>query len=166
MPAARARDEHGGAIVERVFLAALVSIMLRLTASRRLICPSTMLSQVGQFASSKSAMKVEAPQLSALNDHLRSVGPVISTRRSSKSLGCGATVQAELRIDAVSARNPASGQRQSYALVCCEASSAHADEVRTDDAALQRMLWIRGEDLQVFGVILPVICTRQEWTNP
>ena len=49
-----------------------------------------MLYQVGQFASSKSAMKVDAPQLSALITILRSVGPVISTRRSSMSFGCGA----------------------------------------------------------------------------
>ena len=50
-----------------------------------------MLCQVGQLASSKSAMKVDAPQLSALITILRSVGPVISTRRSSMSFGCGPT---------------------------------------------------------------------------
>ena len=61
-------------------------LIVRRTASRRLSCPSTMLCQVGQLASSKSAMKVEAPQLSALITILRSVGPVISTRRSSRSL--------------------------------------------------------------------------------
>ena len=54
-----------------------------------------MLNQVGQLASSKSAMKVEAPQLSALITILRSVGPVISTRRSSMSFGCGAICQSD-----------------------------------------------------------------------
>ena len=38
--------------------------------------------QVGEFASSKSAMKTFAPELSALMIILRSTGPVISTRRS------------------------------------------------------------------------------------
>ena len=41
-----------------------------------------MLSQVGELASSKSAMKPLAPEFSALMTILRSVGPVISTRRS------------------------------------------------------------------------------------
>jgi len=43
----------------------------------------TWLAQVGLLASSKSAMKPLAPELSALITSLRSVGPVISTRRSS-----------------------------------------------------------------------------------
>ena len=49
-----------------------------------------MFSQVGQLASSKSAMKTVAPELSALMTILRSVGPVISTRRSRMSLGWSA----------------------------------------------------------------------------
>ncbi len=44
-------------------------------------------SQVGEFASSKSAMKTLAPELSALITILRSTGPVISTRRSAISCG-------------------------------------------------------------------------------
>ena len=44
--------------------------------------PSTRFDQVGEFASSKSAMKTCAPELSALITIFRSVGPVISTRRS------------------------------------------------------------------------------------
>src|SRR3972149_3408261 len=52
------------------------------TASRRLIWPSIRLSQLGVLASSKSAMKTLAPQLRALMTILRSVGPVISTRRA------------------------------------------------------------------------------------
>ena len=52
-------------------------------ASIRFTWPSTWLRQVGEFASSKSAMKPFAPLLSALMTSLRSVGPVISARRSS-----------------------------------------------------------------------------------
>ncbi len=81
-----------------------VNVIVRRTASPRLICPSTRLSQVGLLASSKSAMKTLAPELSALMTILRSVGPVISTRRSSRSSGRGATVQSRARTLAVSAR--------------------------------------------------------------
>ncbi len=42
-------------------------------------------SHVGEFASSKSAMKTFAPELSALITIFRSTGPVISTRRSAIS---------------------------------------------------------------------------------
>ena len=51
-------------------------------ASIRFTWPSTWFCQVGELASSKSAMKPLAPELSALMTSLRSVGPVISTRRS------------------------------------------------------------------------------------
>src|SRR6266480_4240868 len=85
--------------------------MVRRTASRRLICPSTMLCQVGQFASSKSAMKVEAPEFSALITILRSVGPVSSTRRSSRSFGCGATCHSRSLISRVSGRKSGSAPR-------------------------------------------------------
>ena len=60
----------------------MVKSIVRRIASRRLIWPSIMLSQVGVLASSKSAMKTFAPELSALMIILRSTGPVISTRRS------------------------------------------------------------------------------------
>ena len=56
-----------------------------------------MLLQVGVFESSKSAMNTLAPELSALITILRSVGPVISTRRSCRSWGTGATVQSDSR---------------------------------------------------------------------
>ena len=46
-----------------------------------------MLANMGDVASSKSAMKTVAPEFSALTIILRSTGPVISTRRSSRSLG-------------------------------------------------------------------------------
>ena len=55
----------------------------------RLRCPSMQLVQVGEFESSKSAMKTLAPELSALMIILRSGGPVISTRRSSEVGGNG-----------------------------------------------------------------------------
>src|SRR6266446_3510298 len=55
--------------------------MVRSTAWRRLIWPRTMFSHVGVLESSKSAMNVDAPELSALMIILRSTGPVISTRR-------------------------------------------------------------------------------------
>ena len=64
-------------------------------APRRRGCvwPSTTLLQVGESASSRSAMKTLAPELSALMTILRSPGPVISTRRSSRSAGASATRQ-------------------------------------------------------------------------
>jgi hypothetical protein len=49
-------------------------------------------------------MKTLAPELSALIIILRSVGPVISTRRSFRSAGAGATCQSALRIAAVSGK--------------------------------------------------------------
>ena len=50
-----------------------------------------MFAQVGVWASSKSAMKTLAPELSALITILRSVGPVISTQRFWKSGRAGGT---------------------------------------------------------------------------
>jgi hypothetical protein len=50
------------------------SAMVRRTASMRFACPSTTFSQVGLFASSRSAMKQSAPELSALIIIFRSTG--------------------------------------------------------------------------------------------
>jgi hypothetical protein len=76
------------------------------SASIRLSCPDTMLSQVGAVASSKSAIHTLAPEFSALMVILRSGGPVISTRRSLRSAGGSATVQdGSSRIGAVVGRN-------------------------------------------------------------
>ena len=72
--------------------------MVRRIASRKLICPSIKLLQVGVFESSKSAMKTFAPEFNALMIILRSTGPVISTRRSRMSFGSGATVHSASRI--------------------------------------------------------------------
>ena len=49
-------------------------------------------------------MNTRAPEFSALIIILGSAGPVISTRRSSKSAGAGATVQSASRISWVEAR--------------------------------------------------------------
>ena len=62
-------------------------------ASRTFAWPRTTFSHVGEFASSKSAMKTRAPELSALIIIFRSTGPVISQRRSTRSGGAGATRQ-------------------------------------------------------------------------
>src|SRR3954447_6131670 len=74
------------------------------TASIRFTWPPAMLSQVGEFESSKSAMKPFAPELSALMTIFRLVGPVISTRRSASASGSGAIVQSPSRISLVSSR--------------------------------------------------------------
>src|SRR5260221_6126828 len=76
--------------------------MVPAMASRRLSWPSIRFAQLGVEASSKSAMKTLAPQLRALMIILRSTGPVIPTRRSSRSAGSFATVQSASRIACVS----------------------------------------------------------------
>src|SRR5215216_5467038 len=106
-----------------------------------------MFSQVGEFASSKSAMKPRAPELRALMTILRSVGPVISTRRSSSGGGAGATCQSPSRTSRVSgrkssispaamrlrrsARRPSSWRRRSSKHSCRSATKARASSVRT-----------------------------------
>src|SRR6266496_1426299 len=82
--------------------------MVPSTASRRLSWPSRLFCQVGEFESSKSAMKTLAPEFSALMIILRSTGPVISTRRSTRSCGMGATVHSFSRMGAASGRKPGS----------------------------------------------------------
>ena len=69
------------------------SVMVLFTASFRFCCPSIMLSQVGEVLSSKSAIKVLAPEFNALITIFLSTGPVISTRLSVKSFGTGAACQ-------------------------------------------------------------------------
>src|SRR5208283_1680180 len=79
--------------------------MVRATASQRLRCPSMQLIHVGEFESSKSAMKTLAPELSALMIIFRSGGPVISTRRSRRSEGIGATFQEASLVGREASRN-------------------------------------------------------------
>ena len=88
---------------------------------RRLACirfrwPSIMLELVGELASSKSAINMLAPELRALMTILRSVGPVISVRRSLRSAGIGATVQSDSRMCCVSARKSGSAPSS---ISCC-----------------------------------------------
>ena len=97
--------------------------MVRRAASRRLTWPAIIASQVGEAASSKSAMKQDAPQLSALMIILRSTGPVISTRRSSRSAGVPATVQSPSRIALVSGRKAGSSPASIRAWKAARASS-------------------------------------------
>src|SRR3954452_17709422 len=106
-----------------------------------------MFSQVGEFASSKSAMNPRAPELRALITILRSVGPVISTRRSRSLGGAGATCQSPSRIARVSgrkssispaairarrsARRLSSSRRRSSNRLWSSARKASASSVRT-----------------------------------
>src|SRR4051794_14180397 len=106
-----------------------------------------MFDQVGELASSKSAMKPRAPELSALITILRSVGPVISTRRFCSFGGAGATCQSPSRISFVSGRkssiSPAarrarrslrrssSSRRRSSKCSCSAAMKASASSVST-----------------------------------
>ena len=94
VPAARAHQQDGRLVGQLVGLAGgrLGEVDLALPQrSFRLAWPSIMFAQVGEEASSKSAMNTFAPEFSALMIILRSTGPVISTRRSSRSAGIGAT---------------------------------------------------------------------------
>src|SRR5690606_10737548 len=79
--------------------------MRRSIASARLRCDPITLDQLGVEESSMSANQHFAPELSALTVILRSHGPVISTRRSSRPGASGATDQERSsRIAAVSGR--------------------------------------------------------------
>ena len=82
----------------RYVLSGVSSEISRADASLTFRWPSTTFSHVGELASSKSAMKTRAPELSALIIILRSTGPVISQRRSRRSAGAGATRQSPSRI--------------------------------------------------------------------
>ena len=97
---------------------------LRRAASRTLTCPWTTFSHVGELASSKSAMKTRAPELSALIIILRSTGPVISQRRSRRSSGADATRQSPSRIARVSVRKSGSAPRSSSSCRSCRRSSS------------------------------------------
>src|SRR6188508_253486 len=81
-----------------------VNDSVRRTASCIAAWPATTLSHVGESESSKSAMKTLAPELSALIVIFASAGPVISTRRSSKSAGAAATDHSDSRTSRVSSR--------------------------------------------------------------
>ena len=168
VPAARARDEHRRAARSAGSACRTArGRSSRRTASIRFAWPETMLSQVGQFASSKSAMNVEAPELSALITILRSVGPVISTRRSSRSGGWSAIFQSDSRIDFVSGRKsgmrPASNSRwrserraQQLAAPRLEFAAQRGDECeRLGGEHAGEFGWKRGRDPQAGGQFDP-----------
>ena len=111
------------------------SEIVRSSASVRLRCPSMQFAQVGEFESSKSAMKTRAPELSALITILRSTGPVISTRRSAISSGVGATRQASARTSAVSGRK--SGSSPAWSRSSRSARRASSSTRRAPNVALQ-----------------------------
>ena len=99
--------------------------MVRSRASFRLSWPVIMLSHSGVLASSKSASHTLAPEFSALIVIFFSVGPVISTRRST-SPGAGAATRHEgsSRIPAVSGRKSSIAPRDSSACRRRRAASA------------------------------------------
>ena len=104
------KDDHGRARIQTT-VDQLAAVFVADVARNRGVSESTVTGsfgggwvQVGEEASSKSAMKTLAPQLSALMIILRSTGPVISTRRSCRSAGIGATVHSLSRMDFVSSR--------------------------------------------------------------
>ena len=104
------------------------SEIVRSTASMRFDWPSTQFVHVGEFASSKSAMKTFAPELSALITILRSTGPVISTRRSWRSAGVGATRQLRSsRTSCVSGRKSGSSPAS---IRCCRSSRRWSSSAR------------------------------------
>ncbi len=103
-----------------------VSSIVRRIASARFTWPPTMFDHVGAFASSRSAMKHRAPLLSALITILRSVGPVISTRRSRRSGGAGATFHSDSRTERVDSRNSGRSPSSSRTWRSARASSSSA----------------------------------------
>ena len=118
----------------------------------RLICPCTTLDQVGVLESSKSAMYTLAPELSALMTILRSTGPVISTRRSCRSAGAGATVQSPARIAAVSGRKSGSLPASSLALARrASLEQLPAPGIEASGELGDELKGLRGQDLGVFG---------------
>jgi hypothetical protein len=89
-------------------------------------------------------MKTLAPEFRALMTNFRSVGPVISTRRSQRSAGASETDQRDARISAVSAGN--SGI--SPASMCCWrrllASKIWASWARTEWLVSPENVWLAG----------------------
>src|SRR5258708_5048687 len=89
--------------------------------------------QVGENASSKSAINTLAPEFNALMIIFRSTGPVISTRRSCRSAGTGAIVHSLVRICSVSGRKSGSLPESISACRCillCNSSSRLAAKAR------------------------------------
>ena len=121
------------------------------TASNRVSWPPITLPQVGLVASSWSASQTFAPEFSALIAIFRSVGPVISTRRSSRPGPAPATRQlSSERMAAVSGRKRRSrplprSKRRSHPQ-CQEVVAATAEPVVQLREEAQGVV---GEDLVV-----------------
>ena len=109
------------------------------------------LSQSGVFASSRSASHTLAPEFSALIVIFRSVGPVISTRRSTSPGAGAATRQAgSSRIWRVSGRKSSVPPADSS--TCRVSRAASSSRPPRAELALQRgqqAQRVRGEDLVV-----------------
>ena len=88
-----------------------------------------MFCHVGELASSKSAMKQRAPELSALMTIFGVVGPVISTRRSRSASGTGAICQSRSSGSmAVSERAPLRAGGEQAAALAVELGVQAGDE--------------------------------------
>jgi hypothetical protein len=146
----------------------------RRTASRRFTCPWIVFSHVGVFESSKSAMNTFAPELSALMIIFRSTGPVISTRRSWRSAGAGATFQvASSRTWRVSGRK--SGRVPASISACRSTrrarsslrlgSSARTSLTRRSSASGVRISSCAGASARIWtpaGMVV-LICSEPPW---
>ena len=91
-------------------------------------------------------MKTLAPEFSALTIILRSTGPVISTRRSSRSAGIGATRQSPSRIAGSRPENPASRPRRTASDASARRASnsrRRASKLRCSSARKARAAGVR-----------------------
>ena len=112
----------------------LVKSMVLSRASLRLSWPSIMFDHSGVLASSKSASQTLAPELSALIVIFLSVGPVISTRLSTRPAAGGATRQVvSSRMCAVSGRKSSIAPLLSSA--CRRRRAASSSARRTPSAS-------------------------------
>jgi hypothetical protein len=112
--------------LSRYAFSSVSKVRIRRTAWDTAQCPVTTFSQVGESASSKSAMNTDAPLLSALIIIFGSAGPVISTRRSSRSAGAGATVQVESRLSIGLGRKSGTSPASILAWRRCRSSSSRS----------------------------------------
>jgi hypothetical protein len=87
VPAARAHQQHGGLLVQRVLLAVRGEVDGAAHGVAQVDLALDHVRPGRRVESSKSAMNTLAPEFSALMIILRSTGPVISTRRSCRSAG-------------------------------------------------------------------------------
>ena len=119
-PTRRGASRAAGRRASRVLLGEPVGLALgriegeraARTASISAAWPPTTLAHVGESESSRSAMNTRAPELSALIIILGSAGPVISTRRSSKSARCRGDGPVRLADLAASRRGSRAGRRR------------------------------------------------------